>query len=199
MSLLKQLLERATEKGASDIHIKTDSTPYFRIDGELVPRKRVLTKENIEELLGELLNETQRQVFEKQHEYDLAHSDPDFGRFRVNVFYQRGTVSLVMRHIKSHIPDFEDLHLPMAAERFSLMVRGLVLITGTTGSGKSTSLAAIIDYINERRKCHIVTIEDPIEYTHMDKKAVVNQREIKIDTDSFPQALKSVMRQDPDV
>jgi twitching motility protein PilT len=199
VSLLKQLLQRATERGASDIHVKTDSNPYFRIDGELVPRKRMLGKAEISELMGELLTESQRQIFEKQHEFDLAHSDPEFGRFRVNIFQQRGTVSMVMRHIKSHIPDFEDLHLPMAAERFAEMVRGLVLITGTTGSGKSTTLAAIIDYINERRKCHIVTIEDPIEYTHIDKKAVVNQREIRIDTDSFSIALKSIMRQDPDV
>ncbi len=199
MTLLTQLLQRATEKGASDIHLKTDSTPYFRIDGELVPRKRVLTHDDIQGLMTELLSEAQRELFDKQHEVDLAHSDPEFGRFRVNIFQQRGTVSMVMRHIKSHIPDFEDLHLPMAAERFAMMVRGLVLITGTTGSGKSTTLAAIIDYINERRKCHIVTIEDPIEYTHLDKKSVVNQREIRIDTDNFSVALKSVMRQDPDV
>ena len=199
MSLLKQLLQSATERGASDIHIKTDSTPYFRVDGQLIPRKRVLTQKEIAALMQELLSERQIADFEKYHEIDLAHSDPELGRFRVNVFQQRGTVSMVFRHIKSIIPNFEELHLPMAVERFAEMVRGLVLITGTTGSGKSTTLASIIDYINERRKCHIVTIEDPIEYTHMDKKAVVNQREIKIDTDSFSSAMKSVMRQDPDV
>ena len=199
MSLLKQLLQSATERGASDVHIKTNSTPYFRVDGQLIPRKRVLTEKEISALLLELLSERQRAEFDKHHEVDLAHSDPELGRFRVNVFQQRGTVSMVFRHIKSIIPGFEELHLPMAAERFADLVRGLVLITGTTGSGKSTTLAAIIDYINERRKCHIVTIEDPIEYTHMDKKAVVNQREIKIDTESFSTAMKSVMRQDPDV
>ncbi|MCC6487035.1 MAG: type IV pilus twitching motility protein PilT [Candidatus Hydrogenedentes bacterium] len=197
--MLKQLLQSATERGASDVHIKTNSTPYFRVDGQLIPRKRVLTEKEIEALLKELLSERQRADFDKHHEVDLAHSDPELGRFRVNVFQQRGTVSMVFRHIKSIIPSFEELHLPMAAERFSDLVRGLVLITGTTGSGKSTTLAAIIDHINERRKCHIVTIEDPIEYTHMDKKAVVNQREIKIDTESFSTAMKSVMRQDPDV
>ncbi len=199
MTLLQQLLERAVAKNASDIHIKTDCPPYFRLDGELVARKRVMTANDVDAILGEILNETQRSVLTKRGEVDLAHSDPQFGRFRVNAFRQRGSISIIMRRIKNIVPGFEELHLPTAVERFSRLARGLVLITGTTGSGKSTTLAAVVDHINETRHCHIVTIEDPIEYTHKDKLAVVNQREIHIDTESFSSALRAVMRQDPDV
>ncbi|GMU93297.1 MAG: twitching motility protein PilT [Candidatus Hydrogenedentota bacterium] len=199
MSLLEQLLRRAVERDASDVHVKTDGPPYFRIDGELIPRKRELSAEDIDSILGEMLSTAQREQMDSRGEVDLAYVHPELGRFRVSAFRQRGTVSLVMRRIKSVIPNFEDLHLPTAVERFGQMVRGLVLITGTTGSGKSTTLAAIVDYINERRRCHIVTIEDPIEYVHRDKKAVINQREIHIDTQSFSSALRAVMRQDPDV
>lgn len=199
MSLVEQLLSRAIEKDASDVHIKTNSPPYFRIDGELIPRKRELSAADVEEVLQTLLTETQRAHLDKHGEVDLAYATPVLGRFRVNVFRQRGTYSVVMRRIKDRIPSFEELHLPPSVERLAYLVRGLVLITGTTGSGKSTTLAAIIDYINERRRCHIVTIEDPIEYTHKDKKAVINQREIRIDTESFSTALRAVMREDPDV
>jgi twitching motility protein PilT len=199
VTLLQQLLERAVQKNASDIHVKTGGPPYFRLDGELIARKRVLTAQDVDAILGEVLNESQRATLNKRGEVDLAHSDPKFGRFRVNVFRQRGVISIVMRRIKSEIPNFEELHLPTAVERFARLVRGLVLITGTTGSGKSTTLASIIDHINEMRRCHIVTIEDPIEYTHKDKQSVVNQREIHIDTESFSSALRAVMRQDPDV
>jgi twitching motility protein PilT len=200
MRLLDKLLARAIEKGASDIHIKTDAPPYFRIDGELRPRKsEPITEALLGEILDALLDERQKAIFADKGQVDLAYVDPDMGRFRVNVFRQRGRVSVVMRRINSVIPGFEELHLPKAADHFANLYRGLVLITGTTGSGKSTSLAAIIDYINRSRNCHIVTLEDPIEYTHSDRKSVINQREIGIDTDDFSTALKAVMRQDPDV
>ena len=198
--LFHMLLDRAIQKSVSDIHIKTDCPPYFRRDGRLVARRMApLDKDAIEEILGILLDKTQRETLESKGEVDLAYVHPELGRFRVNVFFQRGQISMVLRRINSEIPSFEDLHLPPVTERFAQMHRGLVLITGTTGSGKSTSLAAIVDYINERRRCHVVTIEDPIEYTHVDKKAVVNQREVGIDTGDFTSALRSVMRQDPDV
>lgn len=199
MSLIEQLLQRAIDKDASDVHIKCDGPPYFRVDGELVPRKRDISTAEVQSIIDELLNAKQKEHLEEHGEVDLAYSHPRLGRFRVNIFHQRGTNSMVMRRIKSVIPGFEELHLPPAIERLTRLHRGLVLITGTTGSGKSTSLASIIDYINERRKCHIVTIEDPIEYTHRDKQGVVNQREINIDTTSFSSALRAVMRQDPDV
>jgi twitching motility protein PilT len=199
VSLIEQLLQRAIDKDASDVHIKSGGPPYFRIDGELVPRKRDLSVADVQTIIDELLTASQKDHLEKIGEVDLAYSHPRLGRFRVNVFHQRGSNSMVMRRIKSVVPSFEELHLPPAIERLTRLQRGLVLITGTTGSGKSTSLASIIDYINERRKCHIVTIEDPIEYTHRDKLSVVNQREIHIDTTSFATALRAVMRQDPDV
>ncbi|GMW03433.1 MAG: twitching motility protein PilT [Candidatus Hydrogenedentota bacterium] len=199
MSLLLRLLQRAIEKEASDVHLKTESPPYFRVHGDLVQRKRKLTPTDMENILMELLSESQRKSLETRGDADLAFSNPQVGRFRVNVFKQRGTISIVMRRIKGDVPSFENLHLPTAVERFAKMQRGLVLITGTTGSGKSTSLAAIIDYINRHRKCHIITIEDPIEYTHKDQLAVVNQREILIDTEGFASALRAAMRQDPDV
>ncbi len=195
-----KLLSRAVERGASDIHLKTGSPPYFRIDGELVPRKaEALTESIMNDILAVLMNEKQRSIFNEKGEFDLAFVDPELGRFRVNIFRQRSTISIVMRRINTRIPNFEELFLPSVVERFAQLQRGLVLITGTTGSGKSTTLAAIIDYINERRRCHIVTIEDPIEYIHQDKKAVINQREIGIDTSDFSSALRAVMRQDPDV
>lgn len=200
MPYFQKLLQRAAERGASDIHIKTGRPPYFRIDGELRPRKAdPLSERQIEKILDHLLGQRERGIFSARGEVDLAHYDPECGRFRVNVFRQRGTTTIVLRRINARIPSFEELYLPSAVERFAQLYRGLVLITGTTGSGKSTTLAAVIDYINERRRCHIVTIEDPIEYTHEDKKAVINQREVGIDTESFASALKVMMRQDPDV
>lgn len=199
MPILEQLLQAAVDRNASDIHIKMDSVPFFRVDGEMIPRKRSLSPNDVLEIVEEMLDGRQQNELEEKGEVDLAFSTPELGRFRVNVFKQRGNVSVVMRRIKDDIPDFDSLHLPHAVERFSEMQRGLVLITGTTGSGKSTTLASIINRINKKRKCHIVTIEDPIEFTHHDDKAVVNQREISIDTKSFSSALKAVMRQDPDV
>lgn len=172
----------------------------MRVDGEIISMGgEPLHREAIEELTDSLLSEEQKKYFARRGEVDLSFTEKGVGRFRVNVFRQRGTVSCVMRRIKTKILTFEQLYLPPVTVRFATMTRGLVLITGTTGSGKSTTLASIIDYINDHRRCHVVTIEDPIEYVHTDRMAVINQREITIDTQDFSTALKSVMRQDPDV
>ena len=195
-----KLVQRAVQKDASDIHIKTGSPPYFRVDGVLAPQEgEPLQADDVDKILGVMLNQAQREHFMKRGEIDLAFTEKGVGRFRVNVFRQRGTVSLVMRRIKTRILNFEQLHLPPSLERMARLNRGLVLITGTTGSGKSTTLAAMVEYINEHRKCHVVTVEDPIEYLHTDRLAVINQREVTIDTKDFVTALRSVMRQDPDV
>ncbi len=195
-----KILQRAIQKDASDIHLKTGLPPYYRVDGIIEAQDtEALQAEEIDNILTILLNEAQRRHFNKRGELDLAFTEKGVGRFRVNVFRQRGTISLVLRRIKTKILTFEQLNLPLVALRMADIPRGLVLITGTTGSGKSTALASLIDAINERRRCHIVTIEDPIEFVHQDKRAVINQREITIDTQDFSSALKSVMRQDPDV
>ena len=195
-----RLLQRAVQKDASDIHLKTGSAPFMRIDGQIQSMGGdPFHHEQIASFVDVLLSPDQKRYFQKHGEVDLSYHEKGVGRFRVNVFRQRGTVSVVMRRIKTKILNFEQLHLPPQTERFARLNRGLVLITGTTGSGKSTTLASIVDYINDHRRCHVVTIEDPIEYVHSDRLAVINQREITIDTHDFSSALKSVMRQDPDV
>ena len=195
-----KILQRAIQKDASDIHMKTGLPPYYRVDGIIEAQETdPLLAEDIDNILSVLLTDVQMQHFRKRGELDLAFTEKGVGRFRVNVFRQRGTVSLVLRRIKTKILNFEQLNLPKAALKMADIARGLVLITGTTGSGKSTALASLIDTINDRRRCHIVTIEDPIEFVHQDKRAVINQREVTIDTQDFASALKAVMRQDPDV
>jgi len=195
-----KLLQRAIQKDASDIHLKTGSPAFFRVDGEIAAQgEELVSREMMDEFISVLCSEDQKKFFLKKGEIDLSFTEKGVGRFRVNIFRQRGSQSIVMRRIKTKILSFDQLCLPQATVRFAQMQRGLVLITGTTGSGKSTSLAAIIDWINEHRRCHVVTIEDPIEYIHQDKKAVINQREITIDTQDFSTALKAMMRQDPDV
>lgn len=196
-----KLLHRAIQKDASDIHLKAGTLPFYRVDGLMLPQQdyEPLTSEQLEQYLRVMLSEAQRQYFDKRGEVDLAFAEKGLGRFRVNVFRQRGTIAVVMRRIKNKIMTIEQLHLPPQVNRLATMYRGLVLVTGTTGSGKSTTLAAIIDKINEFRQCHVVTIEDPIEFVHTDKKSVINQREISLDTQDFSSALKAVMRQDPDV
>ena len=195
-----KLLQRAIQKDASDVHLKLGSVPYYRVDGLMEPQEgEPLQHDDLENILNILLSEDQKKQLARRGEVDLAFTEKGVGRFRVNIFRQRGSLSFVMRRIKTKLLNFDQLHLPPAVNKFTVLVRGLVLITGTTGSGKSTALAAIIDAINETRKCHIVTIEDPIEFVHQDKMAVVNQREVTIDTKDFATALKAVMRQDPDV
>jgi twitching motility protein PilT len=194
------LLQRAVQKDASDIHLKAGAPPYYRVDGSMEPQEHPpLLAEDMDAILDVVLNEEQRKYFLRRGEIDLAFNEKGVGRFRVNIFRQRGSVSLVMRRIKAKIQNFEQLNLPPTTGRLAMLARGLVLITGTTGSGKSTALAAIIDHINDHRKVHVVTIEDPIEYVHQDRLSVVSQREVTIDTQDFSTALKAVMRQDPDV
>ncbi len=196
----QKLLQRAVQKDASDVHLKVGNVPWFRVDGEMLPQEGdPYTVEVMDAVLNILLSEDQRRHLNKRGEVDLSYTEKGVGRFRVNVYRQRGAISCVMRRIKTAMQSFDQLHLPAALKRFAMLQRGLVLITGTTGSGKTTTLAAIVDYINRHRRCHIITIEDPIEYLHNDHRGLVSQREISMDTMDFSSALKSVMRQDPDV
>jgi twitching motility protein PilT len=200
MSALQQLLSHAVKHGASDIHLSVGSSPACRIDGEIrFFGDGVLGQEDTDEFLDELLTPDQLTKFRETGDADLAFSVPGLGRFRVNILKQRGSTGIVMRHVKGKILGFSDLNLPPALDTISDLRRGLVLVTGTTGSGKSTTLAAIVDQINETRREHIVTLEDPIEFLHSNKKSIVTQREMMIDTQDFSKALRAVMREDPDV
>ncbi len=173
----------------------------FRIDGALVPLKnaRRLSPEEVGKMAFSIMTSVQKEHFRQYNEVDLAYGVPGLGRFRVNVFQQRGTIGIVLRVIPYKVSSFDELRLPKVLERISLERRGLILVTGTTGSGKSTTLASIIDFINSRRTCHIITIEDPIEFLIRDKRCIINQREVGVDTSSFNHALRSALRQDPDV
>jgi twitching motility protein PilT len=197
---LHQLLNAMVEKGASDLHITTGSPPQLRIDGELVPLKApVLTPVDTKQLCYSVLTDAQKHKFEEESELDLSFGVKGLSRFRANVFVQRGAVAGAFRTIPYKILSFEELGLPPIVAELAKKPRGLVLVTGPTGSGKSTTLASIIDRINIDRHEHIVTIEDPIEYLHPHKGCVVNQREVGADTQSFKKALKYILRQDPDV
>jgi twitching motility protein PilT len=198
---LNELLKTATERGGSDLHLKVGSHPVIRIDGKLIPladQKRMMQEDTIE-MAFSIMSARQKQKFKDHFELDMAYSVPGLGRFRCNVFQQRGTVGMVVRVIPVRIATVRELDLPPVLERIAQEQRGLILVTGTTGSGKSTSLASIIDYINTNRTEHIMTIEDPIEFLHRDKKSLVNQREVEVDTKTFAHALRSALRQDPDV
>lgn len=198
---INDLLKIATDKGASDLHLKVGSHPVLRISGELVPLvdlKRLMQEDTIA-MAFSIMSNRQKQKFKDHLEIDIAYSVPGLGRFRCNIFQQRGTVGLVLRVIPVKILTVRELNLPVVLEKISMEQRGLVLCTGTTGSGKSTTLAAMIDYINAHRKAHIITIEDPIEFLHRDKKSLINQREVEVDTKSFSGALRSALREDPDV
>lgn len=198
---INELLKVAIERGASDLHIKVGNPPVLRIDGTLTPmveQKRVTQEDAISIAFG-IMSGPQKEKFKEKNEIDLAYSVPGLGRFRVNIFQQRGTLGMVLRTIPVKIRTFEELYLPEVLKKISMEPRGLILVTGTTGSGKTTTLAAMIDYINTNRTDHIITIEDPIEFLHRDKRSLVNQREIGSDTESFSGALRSALRQDPDV
>jgi twitching motility protein PilT len=198
---VNELLKMAHSQGASDLHIKVGSQPILRIDGELHPlsSENRITQEDTVKIAFAVMGPGQRDIFKKRNDIDLAYSVPGLGRFRCNIFIQRGTVGLVFRVIPMRIPTIEELLLPEIIKKIAGEVRGLILVTGTTGSGKSTTLAAMIDNINTNRTDHIMTIEDPIEYLHRDKRSIVNQREVGSDTESFSKALRAAMRQDPDV
>ena len=199
---LNSLLLRALELGASDVHLKIGEPPVVRRDGSL-ERMDVgaLTPEDLETVLHTITATLPGRVgeFEVTGELDLAYSGPDLPRFRVNGFRQRGAISFAFRAIPDQVPTFDNLHLPPGVRRLADEQRGLILVTGATGSGKTTTLAAIVDHINKTRRQHIVTIEDPIEILHRDHESIVNQREVGLDTASFEQALRRAMRQDPDV
>jgi twitching motility protein PilT len=198
---LDEILRAAIRSDASDVMLKAGNPPGLRIHGDLLPLPDVdpLTPEDMQAAADVLLDEYHRRRFINDLQVDLAYETPELGRFRVNIFRQRGALSAVIRVIPGRIRSVAELNLPPIVERIAAERRGLVLVTGTTGSGKSTTLAAMIDYINATRRCHIITIEDPIEYTHDDQQSYVNQREVGFDATTFPNALKAALRQNPDV
>lgn len=198
---LQPLLALSVENNASDIHIKAGSPPYLRVDGTLFeadyPR---LSPTDVVEIAFSLMDEKQARDFHETNESDFAYSVAGLGRFRANIFKQRGTIGISIRRVlTTKIPTFEELGLPPVLKKLALEVRGLVLITGPTGSGKTTTLASMVDFLNENERMNIITIEDPIEILHVDKKCIIHQREIGSDTDSYKEALRHVTRQDPDV
>jgi twitching motility protein PilT len=198
---IDDLLRKAVELKASDLHLKVGNHPYVRVDGSLRPMTE-LTRISPEEMLSmafSMMTNRQKQKFKETAELDMAYGVAGLGRFRVNVFQQRGNVGMVLRVIPTKIRTLEELMMPAVIEKICEEQRGLVLVTGTTGSGKSTTLAAMIDRINSSRSDHIITIEDPIEFLHRDKKGFVNQREVEVDTSSFSMALRASLRQDPDL
>ncbi len=197
---MHQLLKTMIEKGASDLHISTGSAPLIRVDGQMVVLKtEAMSPAETKKLCYSVLTDAQKRSFEEENELDLSFGVKGLSRFRGNVFMQRGAVAGAFRAIPFEIKGFNELGLPEVVRAMSKKPRGLVLVTGPTGSGKSTTLAAIIDAINIERAEHIITIEDPIEYLHPHKKCLVNQREVGSDTQSFKKALKYILRQDPDV
>ena len=198
---LNEILGIAVKGHASDIHLKAGLPPMFRINGKLVPLKdgQRITSEDLSRIAISIMNDYQRERFKQVNELDLAYGVPGLGRFRVNVFQQRGSVGIVLRVIPFKVRSLEELSLPAVLKRIAAEERGLILVTGTTGSGKSTTLAAMIDHINCHKTVHVMTVEDPIEFLIRDKRSVINQREVGVDTMSFSQALKSALRQDPDV
>jgi twitching motility protein PilT len=199
-ALLTDLLKGMFEKRASDLHVRSGTIPIYRVDGNLLPVDMpAITPAMALALLGHLLTPAQMQIFEAKNDIDFSHSLPGFGRFRGNAFRQRGSVAIVLRLIPTQIPNFADLYLPKVMPKFCQLSRGLVLVCGVTGSGKSTTLAAMIENINTQRAEHIVTIEDPIEFLYKDKRSIISQRELGSDTPNFTEALRHVLRQDPDV
>ena len=198
---VNDLLKLAVEQGASDLHLKVGSYPMMRVGGQLMPvsKDKKLDHEDVVAMSTSIMSTQQREKFKDSQEVDLAYSVPGLGRFRCNVFQQRGTVGLVLRVIPMQIRTIDELGLPKVLKTIAEEERGLVLVTGTTGSGKSTTLAAMIDHVNNTREAHVMTVEDPIEFLHRDAKSIINQREVSVDTKSFAHALRSALRQDPDV
>ncbi|MEO0252643.1 MAG: PilT/PilU family type 4a pilus ATPase [candidate division WOR-3 bacterium] len=199
-TFLKGLLKKMIDEEASDLHLKVGNPPIFRIHGRLVRTNLdVLSPKDLKDIAAEIMTQQQQRIFIARKELDFAIGVPGLGRFRVNAYIQRGSISIVMRAIPTRIRDFKELNLPPILEELSLKPRGLILVTGTTGSGKSTTLAAMINHINKNIARNIITIEDPIEYLFKDEKSIISQREVGGDTASFSSALKHVLRQDPDV
>ena len=194
------LLQTAVAQKASDLHFSAGLPPVLRLNGELIPMDGPpMDPKDTEAMAGLLMDEQQRKTFEEQGEIDLAYSRPGLARFRVNIYRQRGSISIAMRLINTAIPTLASLGLPGVIKAFTAYHKGLLLVTGPTGSGKSTTQASLIDLINQQRSCHIITLEDPIEYLHHNKNCMINQREIGHDSKGFSQALRAALRQDPDV
>jgi twitching motility protein PilT len=198
---INELLKAVVKHGASDLHLKVGAYPMMRLQGSLIPvtEELRLGHEHTVEMAAAVMSTAHKQKFKDAQEVDLAYSVAGLGRFRCNVFQQRGTIGMVLRVIPMKIKTIDDLLLPEVLKRIALEERGLVLVTGTTGSGKSTTLAAMINEINDHRCCHVMTIEDPIEFLHRDNRSIINQREVDLDTRGFAFALRSALRQDPDV
>lgn len=197
---LDEILENALKDDVSDVHLTAGSTPIIRVHGELIRQKTEnLMPEDLEVIVKELLDDEQLEELQKEGSVDIAYSISNIGRFRVNVYIQRGSYAIAIRVVALKIPTIDGLKLPEVIKELSKLKRGLILVTGPTGSGKSTTLAAMIDYMNHHRNEHIITIEDPIEFLHKHNKCIINQREIGNDTFSFSTALRSSLRQDPDI
>jgi twitching motility protein PilT len=197
---IQELLRYAVERGASDLHLKVGNVPFIRVDGALQPTQfPTLAAADTEAFAEQLMSDHKKREFREHAEADLGHTMAGVGRFRVNVFRQRGVVGLAIRRVRSEVPTFEELRLPPVMAQLADAPRGLVLITGPTGTGKTTTIASMIGHINATRRAHIVTVEDPIEVVHDDALSIIQQREVGLDTDSYAAALRHVIRQDPDV
>jgi len=198
---IEVLLEEVVKRKASDLHLQVGLPPILRIDGALTPIANLpaLNEESVETLVFAILDEDQKQILLRDKEFDFSFAFGDMGRFRVNAFHERGNLAAAMRLIPTEVRTIEQLGLPQVLNKFTVYPRGLVLVTGPTGSGKSTTLAAMVSKINTERAVHIITVEDPIEYTHQSKRSVIVQREVHYDTYSFSAALRSALREDPDV
>ena len=200
MEYLHSLLKFAVNMGASDIHVKAGHHATIRISGELFPvQVDPPSVEQVEEIVRHIIPKHLEARLEREKEVDFSYLHENLGRFRVNAFFQRGQLCLAMRHVKSHIPSLADLHLPEQLAKIATADHGVIFVTGSTGSGKSSTLAAMLDQVNQHEKCHVITLEDPIEYVFEDKQSIIEQREVGLDTLSFERALVHVMRQDPDV
>ncbi|MDD5686807.1 MAG: PilT/PilU family type 4a pilus ATPase [Elusimicrobia bacterium] len=200
MEELNELLELMVFKKASDLHLRANTNAVLRIDGRLESLEgKTFSATDMEKIVESIMNIKQREVFNQKGEYDLSYPIAGVGRFRGNIYRQRGSINIAMRYVPIEIPPFDSLNLPPVIKKIADNHRGLVLVTGTTGCGKSTTLAAMIDHINSNRSAHIVTIEDPIEFLHKDKVSIISQRELGIDTTSYIEALKNIVRQDPNV
>lgn len=196
---LKQMLVEMLNRRASDLHVRVGVRPHLRVNGELETiATEPVTIDSMDQIVSQILNEKQLERFHRKNEMDLALSVAKLGRFRINLFRQRGTTGIAIRAVNTSVPTFEDLNLPPVIRKISQERRGLIIITGTTGSGKSTTLAAVIEEMNAQRACNILTVEDPIEYIYRDKKAIISQREVGGDTETFASALRHAFRQDPD-
>jgi twitching motility protein PilT len=197
---LKQILVEMLKRKASDLHIRVGIRPHLRVHGLLEQiNTEPFTIDDLENIVGQILNDKQQERFRRKNEMDLALSVAKLGRFRINLFRQRGTIGIAIRSVNTVIPSFEELNLPETIQKLSMEKRGLIVITGTTGSGKSTTLASMIEYINTNRMNNVLTVEDPIEYIYRDKQCIIAQREVGADTESFATSLRHALRQDPDI